>query len=61
MLVIFLITYNTYYCVSSTQTHAHAHVHTHKGVRKFNGLRLILVDLQIYIFYDFCDNCCQNN
>ena len=38
------------------------HTHTHKGVRKFEGLRLILVNSQIFnFFYDFCDNCCQNN
>ena len=31
-----------------------------KGVRKFKGLRFILVNSQIFnFFYGFCDNCCQ--
>ena len=31
------------------------HTHTHKGVRKLKGLRLILVNSQIFnFFYGFC-------
>ena len=30
--------------------HTHTHTHTHKGVRKFKGLRLILVNSQIFNF-----------
>ena len=31
--------------------HIYTHAHTHKGVRKFKGLRLILVNLQIFNFF----------
>ena len=49
ILVIFLITQNTYYRVSFTQTHMCAR--THKGVSKLKGLRLILVNSQIFNFF----------
>ena len=29
----------------------HTHTHTHKGVRKFKGLRLILMNSQIFNFF----------
>ena len=44
-------------------THTHIYYISLKGVRKFKGLRLILVNSHIFkiFFYGFCVNCCHSN
>ena len=37
-------------CYFYTHTYTRKLTHTHKGVRKFKGLRLILMNSQIFIF-----------
>ena len=43
------------------KTHTHTHSMWLKEVRKFKGLRFILVNSKIFNFFMARVNCCQNN
>ena len=51
------------YIKKHTHTHTHIYIYSMwlKEVRKFKGLRFILVNSQIFNFFMTRVNCCQNN